>query len=137
MKLICNAHFGAKTTRKLFTVRFTPPMPDFTQPPSLQQLLLVPFTVWAPHITFAGICSPLPCKVAECDGKVQCHGRGQKPRWVRGLSTCELLVSAKYTCAKCHSQFLATDDEFLAKLPAVIRRRAPFWLSHSSGVTKE
>ncbi len=132
--------FGAKTSvasKSVLALRFVPPLPNFLHAPKFSDFLLKPFTIWAPHVTFQGICPPILCP--KCGNQSWLKGRAQNPRWIRGLRSSELLVAARYSCssAKCNNVFLSTDDGVMQQLGTFIANQAPFVLTHQSGVTKE
>lgn len=136
---IFKAHFAAKASKLAFTLRFVPQLPQFEslRELALSDFLLLPVTIWAPHVTFRGLCARIQCSSC-CGTAFSLKGRAD-PRFIRGLNGPELLVASKYLCksAQCGKIFLASHDVTMKSLGPVILDRAPFLLTHSSGVTKE
>lgn len=58
------------------------------------------------------------------------------PRWVIGVSSCELLWSSAHHCPE-HGVFSSTDEKSMARLPTFVQNMFPFVCSSRTAITRE
>nr|KAJ3419336.1 hypothetical protein HK105_007078 [Polyrhizophydium stewartii] len=90
--------------------------------------------VWAPHVIFPDT----KFKCPECKGLIARESaQPDRLRRVTALANCYLLVTYRYRCSACKTQFQSTTEAFFDNLPANVRQTLPVTIFSRSCIDNE